>query len=115
MKLMRGTQIILPHLEVADTLWARTKGLLGRSHLPADQGLWIKECNNIHTFFMRFPIDLIFVNRKMEVTRTVPRVKPGRLVFSMLRSVHVIELSEGFLEKNPVKVGEKLHVDTALS
>lgn len=114
-KLMRASQVLLPHLEVADTRWTRARGLLGRSHLPADQAMLILNCNNIHTFFMKFPIDLIFLNRKMEVTKTVPRVKPGRIVLSMLRSKHVIELSEGFLEKNPVKVGEKLHVDPALS
>ena len=114
-KLMRASQILLPKLEVADTLWSRNRGLLGRADLPADQALLILNCNNIHTFFMRFAIDLIFLNRDMEVTKTVSRVKPGRIVLSMLRSRHVIELSEGFLEKNPVRVGEKLHVDPALS
>lgn len=114
-KLMRYSQVLLPNLEVADTMWSRNRGLLGRPSLPADQALLILNCNNIHTFFMRFAIDLIFLNSKMEVTRTVACVKPGRIVLSMLRSRHVIELSEGFLEKNPVKVGEKLHVDPALS
>lgn len=114
-KLMRASKVLLSHLEVADTMWSRNRGLLGRPSLPADHALLILNCNNIHTFFMRFTIDLIFLNRKMEVTKTVSRVKPGRIVLSMLRSSHVIELSEGFLEKNPVTVGEKLHVDPALS
>lgn len=112
---MRGSQVLLPNLEIADTMWKRNRGLLGRESLAADHGLLILRCNNIHTFFMRFAIDLIFLNRKMEVTRTVSRVRPFHMVLSMLRSSHVIELSEGFLEKNPVRVGEKLHVDPALS
>lgn len=113
--LNRESQTLVPRLEVADTLWTRTKGLLGRSSLAADQGLWIHRCNSVHTFFMRFAIDLVFLNREMVVTKTFSRVSPGRMIWPVWRATSVIELSEGFLEKHPIRVGDKLHVDTALS
>jgi uncharacterized protein len=112
---MESGQTLPAEIEVAKSLWSRTKGLLGRSHLPPDQGLWILRCNSIHTFFMKFPIDLVFLNRKMEVTKTISKVGPGRFIFPVWRASSVIELSEGFLEAHPLRVGEKLHVDTALS
>lgn len=117
MRLMTAAngQTLLSKLEVADTWWARSKGLLGRSQLPEDQGLWILKCNSVHTFFMKFAIDLVFLNKQMEVTKTFTRVKPGRLVLPVIGARSVIELSEGFLEKHPLQVGDKLHVDTALS
>jgi uncharacterized membrane protein (UPF0127 family) len=112
---MNAGQTLLPRLEVAESSWARMKGLLGRSHLAEDQGLWIKRCNSVHTFFMKFTIDLVFLNRDMEVKRTFKRVRPGRMVWPVWGAHSVIELSEGFLEKHPLKVGEKLHVDSSLS
>jgi uncharacterized membrane protein (UPF0127 family) len=105
----------LEHLEVADTLWTRTKGLLGRSKLAPQSGLWIKRCNSIHTFFMQFPIDVVFLNKQMVVTKTISQVAPGRVILPVWRASSVIELSAGFLESHPLKVGEKLHVDPALS
>jgi uncharacterized membrane protein (UPF0127 family) len=108
-------KILIPRLEVASTLWRRTRGLLGRSELPADRALWILRCNSIHTFFMKFPIDVVFLNRRMQVTKTFARVKPWRMIWPIFSASSVIEFSEGFLEKNPVRIGEELHVDRSLS
>src|SRR5665213_4569465 len=97
---------LLENLEVADTLWSRTKGLLGRTHLNADCGLWILRTNSIHTFFMKFSIDLVFLNKKMVVTKVISGVKPGRLILPVWRASSVIELKAGFLEAHPLRVGE---------
>jgi uncharacterized protein len=106
---------LVPKLEIADNVWSRGKGLLGRSSLPEDQALLLMGCNNIHTFFMKFPIDLVFLNSKMVVTKTVKGVGPGRMVFAMLSSSHVVEFQGGFLDKNPIQPGEQLHVDHTVS
>ena len=55
----------LTQLELAESFWQRGKGLLGHSKLEFDQALWIKPCNNIHTMFMRFSIDCIFLEKKL--------------------------------------------------
>lgn len=113
MRLMNKStnKTLIPNLEVADTVWTRMKGLLGRKHLPADRALWIKPCNSVHTFFMNFAIDLVFVDDAMVVKKTYQAVKPGRLVWPVWRASSVIELSEGFLQTNPIRIGEQLHVD----
>jgi len=105
-------QTLVRRLEVADTLWTRMRGLLGRETISADEALWIKASGSVHTFFMRFAIDLVFVNREMKVTKTVANVKPGRFVWKGWSANSVIELQAGFLERNPVRVGDKLHVDS---
>jgi uncharacterized membrane protein (UPF0127 family) len=111
----RTGETLVENLEVARSLWTRTKGLLGRASLPAGHGLWILRCNSVHTFFMKFPIDLIFLNRDMEVAKTYKSVRPGRVVWPVLSASSVVELSGGFLERHPVQVGEKLNVDSAVS
>ncbi|MBX3020838.1 MAG: DUF192 domain-containing protein [Bdellovibrionales bacterium] len=115
MQLRNARSTLIPYLEVASTWWPRTKGLIGRTHLPDDQALWILRCNSIHTFFMKFAIDLVFVDRKMVVKKTYSRVKPARLVLPVWGAASVIELAPGFLEKHPVAIGEQLHVDHPLS
>lgn len=111
----RTNQTLVPNLEVANSLWSRMRGLLGRTELPSDRALYIPRCGSVHTFFMNFPIDLVFVNDRMEVTKLVKHVGPGRLVFAGLRARHVIELSAGFLDINPIQLGEQLHVDHTIS
>lgn len=117
MKLLavNGNKTLVSRLEVANTLWSRTKGLLGRREMAPDSALWILRCNSVHTFFMKFPIDLVFVDRKMVVKKTVAHVPPGRIVWPVLSASSVIELNAGFLDLNPLRVGEKLHVDHTLS
>ena len=108
-------QLLIPRLEIASNLWSRTKGLLGRQNLEADQAMWILRCNSVHTFFMKFTIDLVFVDRDMRVKKTFSRVKPGRIVWPVWGASSVIELSAGFLETNPIHIGDKLNVDHPLS
>ncbi len=108
-------QVLVSKLEVAKSFCARSKGLLGRKSLAMDQALYIQRCNSIHTFFMQFPIDVVFVDRKMVVRKVIPEVKPWRLVLPVWRAAHVIEFSSGFLTTNPIRIGEQLHVDHPLS
>lgn len=116
-RLMNQTsnQTLIPNLEVADTFWTRAKGLLGRKELSSDRALWINPCNSVHTFFMKFAIDLVFVNREMVVVKTIGDVPPGRMVWPVWSASSVIEFRAGFLEQNPIRVGEQLHVDHSLS
>jgi uncharacterized protein len=58
-----GGRVVCARCEVAETVVARTRGLLGREELPAGEGLLIRPSFSIHTFFMRFPIDAVFLDR----------------------------------------------------
>ena len=79
--------------EVARTLWARIRGLIGRRGLPAGEGLLILRCNAIHTFFMSFPIDAVFLDASDRVVKVVRGIKPWRpLVWGGWRAKKVLEL-----------------------
>ena len=78
--------------EVARSIGARLKGLIGRRDLPPGRGLLILKCNAIHTFFMRFPIDATFYDREDRVVKTVRNIRPWRLfVWGGWRAVKVLE------------------------
>lgn len=78
--------------EVAGSLPARLKGLIGRRGLPAGRGMLILRCNAIHTLFMRFAIDATFYDRRDRVVRIVRGIRPWRLfVWGGWRAVKVLE------------------------
>ena len=93
--------------EVADTAATRNKGLLGRAALPPGGGLWIVPCESVHTFFMKFPLDLIYLDRKKKVKKIRGNVGPWRL--SACLSAHsILELPAGTLESTLTQRGDRL-------
>lgn len=105
-------QILVPQLEVAKSFAARSKGLLGRSSLAQSSGLWIHQCNSIHTFFMQFPIDCIFVDKTLKVKALRKDVAPWRLVLPIWGASSVIEMAAGEIARLNISVGDQLHVGT---
>jgi len=103
-------QNLIPNLEVADSVWPRMKGLLGRKGLNEDQALWIHQCNSIHTFFMKFSIDCVFVDKNLCVKAIRADVKPGRMVMPVWGASSVIEMKSGTAAKFNIQVGDQLHV-----
>ena len=77
----------------AHTFAERAKGLIGMKDLPADEGMLIEKCNAIHTFFMSFPIDAVFLDASDRVVKVVRGIKPWRpLVWGGWRAKKVLEL-----------------------
>lgn len=103
-------RVLLSDLKIARRFFERGKGLLGRVTLPADEALWILRCNSIHTFFMMFPIDCVFVNRDLEVKALRRNVVPWRMVFPVWGASSVIEMAAGNIDRLDIRTGEKLHV-----
>src|SRR3954447_19862576 len=64
---------------IADNPWLRLRGLMFQSSLEAGHGLLIRPCSSIHTSFMRFPIDVVFCNRDLQVLEVAASVRPWRL------------------------------------
>lgn len=80
--------------KVARTFAERARGLIGTKSLAPDEGMLILKCNAIHTFFMSFPIDAIFLDRNGEIVRRVNGIPPWRpLVFGGFRAVQVLEVA----------------------
>jgi uncharacterized membrane protein (UPF0127 family) len=106
-------EVILAHrVEVADHGATRRKGLLGRSGLPAGEGLWIVPCESVHTFGMKFPIDLVYLDRNKRVKKIRSGVPPWRL--SACLSAHsVVELASGTIQMTQTQPGDKLEFSPA--
>lgn len=101
---------LISDLKVADTLVARGVGLLNRNSLSENEALWILRCNSIHTFFMKFSIDCVFVDKDLVVKKIKTNVQPWRLVPPIIGARSVFELASGVSEKLHIEVGDQLHV-----
>ncbi|MSO19466.1 MAG: DUF192 domain-containing protein [Acidobacteria bacterium] len=88
----------------------RRKGLLGRDHLEAGEGLWIVPTQAIHTFGMRFPIDAAFLDRQRRVKRVYHRLQPNRITRFVWGAYSVLELESGALLKAGTRVGDELEM-----
>ena len=94
----------------ADRLLSRMVGLLTTSLLSEEQALWIDPCNSIHTFFMRFPIDVVFVAGDLKVKKVYENVKPWRFIFPVWGACSTIEMPVGAVHRGRIEVGDQLHV-----
>jgi uncharacterized protein len=99
------------NLSVAATVCSRAKGLLGRKALAPGEGLWIKPCLGIHTFFMRFPIDVAFLDKQCRVIEVVHHLAPQRLTKFVPAAAGVIELPAGTLSASGTVVGNHIVID----
>lgn len=106
LNLNRGT-VLATSLEVANTGPKRNKGLLGRKGLAPGEGLWIIPCESVHTFFMQFPIDLVYLDRANRVKKIRNSVPPWRL--SACLSAHsILELPSGAIRESQTQAGDVL-------
>jgi uncharacterized protein len=110
MRLINQTRntILAEDVSLADTLFKRIKGLLGRRDFKRGQALIIKPCNSIHTFFMRFPIDLLFVDETNKVVKLISNLAPFRLGPICLKSRLVVELPAGTIKSTFTTQGDQL-------
>jgi hypothetical protein len=107
--------VLASRVESAFDSATRKQGLLGRESIPVDYVLVIAPTNAVHTFFMRIPLDLVFVSRNGSVTKTCRSVKPWRMAGS-LKAFAVIEAAEGFIERHGLRPGDSVALrETAVS
>lgn len=79
MKRMRRVSVCGVDALVAESFFERAKGLIGYKDLPPGEGMLILKCNAIHTFFMKFAIDAVFLDKNDRVVKRVENIRPGRL------------------------------------
>jgi uncharacterized membrane protein (UPF0127 family) len=99
--------VVCERCEVADTALKRLRGLWGRSALAADEGLLLRPCGSVHTWFMRFPIDVVFCERDLRVLAVAADVPPWRMRGQRGAKV-TIELAAGEAARRGVEPGVQL-------
>ena len=99
-------------MEVAESGSKRSKGLLGREGLAPGEGMWIRPCEAVHTFWMRFPIDLVYLDRKNRIRKLVRSLPPWRLS-GCLRAHSVMELPSGTIRATQTQLEDTLEFSPA--
>ena len=105
-------QSMITRGELAETFWQRFRGLMGRSALREGEGLVLKGDKSIHSFFMKFPIDVVYADREGRVVRLDPAMSPNRFGPIVFKAVYILELPVGVIQTTRTSVGDQLFMQT---
>ena len=98
-------------VERASSMLGRMRGLLGRSELPEGDALLIAPCASIHTLFMRFRIDVVFLSRALRVVRAISGLHPWRATRFHRGAAMAVELPEGTVARTGTREGDVLELE----
>jgi uncharacterized membrane protein (UPF0127 family) len=99
--------VIAERVQLASDPWSRFWGLMGRPELPAGHGILITPCSSIHMFFMRFPIDVLFLDRDDVVVKVVHSIKPWRTALGG-GGKKALELPAGTAAEAGIAIGDQI-------
>lgn len=100
--------VVAEQVQLAHTLWSRFWGLMGWRSLPWGQGLFLMPTSSIHTAFMRFPIDVVFMDKESRVVKVVPGLKPFRIAAGFGGANSALELPAGAAARAQIERGDRL-------
>lgn len=106
----RGT-LVAARARWADRFWSRLRGLPGRKELPPDEGMVVVPCWSVHTFFLRVPIDIVYVDRQRTVVKTVSDLKRFRACAGGRSAHHAVEVPTGTVRESRTPVGDQLRFE----
>lgn len=94
-------------IRIANNMFSRMKGLMGKKNI--DFGLFFDSCNNIHTFFMKEDIDVVYIDKKGFVIALDNPIKPWKIGKIIKNGKSLIELPKGTINKFNIKIGQKVN------
>lgn len=97
-------------VEMADGIFGRARGLLFKPALVSSYGMYFDRCNSIHTWFMSYPIDVVYLDKDNYIVKIVSCLKPWSFSGS-LRATSVIEVPAGYSKEKLLEIGDKLYFD----
>ncbi|HEY9059161.1 MAG TPA: DUF192 domain-containing protein [Pseudobacteroides sp.] len=103
----KGT-IISSNLAVADSFIKRFSGLMAKRELPSGSGLLLTKCNSIHMCFMKFSLDIIFIDDSMKVVHLIKAIPPWRVSGIVRSAKSTIELPVGTIDVSSTEIGDLL-------
>lgn len=109
---MTTGQIVADSVDLANGTLSRIVGLLNRGHIDRCEGLWFPRCATIHTIGMREEIDVVFLDDRNRVVRTLCGVPPNRIAVSCPNASSTIELGSGALAAADVLIGDQFRLET---
>jgi uncharacterized membrane protein (UPF0127 family) len=99
-------KILGDRIRSAESFLSRARGLIGRKSLADGEGLWIAPCRSVHTFFMSFPIDVIFLDSEGVVIALHPDLRPSRISSYYRNAAGVLELPHGIIQATGTERGD---------
>ena len=87
------------------------RGLLNHSELKNGEGLWLNPCGSVHTFFMKFAIDVVYLSREQKVLKVVPEMWPWNISFAPWSTWSVLELPMGVCRTTQTEIGDRLSIE----
>ena len=111
-RLQIGERVVCERCLVADSALRRMRGLLGRRGLASGEGLLLRPASSVHTFFMLFPIDVVFLDRHGVVLKVAEAVPPWRAV-ACRGAKAVVELAAGEAARRGIRAGRRVDAPLA--
>lgn len=111
MRILRNGTVVVAQGRVADNVWTRFVGLQFARELPEGHGLLIRPCNSVHMFFVRFPIDVVFLTKDLVVERLLPNLRPWHVSPVVLGAYQTLELPAGAIARCGLAEGDRLTLE----
>ena len=108
-KILKNKTPLVSDGYLAKSLMEKMKGLLGTHELKSDEALLIPDCKQVHTYFMKYTIDVVFLDSEFKVLKK-QTLKPWKISPWILNAKAVLELPEGFADQKSIEVGDSLEV-----
>lgn len=106
----RTNQTLARKVICANRVWSRVIGLMGKKELTCGHALYIYPCKQIHTFFMRFSIDCLFIDKDHRVVRLLEQIEPWKISPAVDKAYGVIELPSGTIRKSDTRQFDTLEI-----
>ena len=104
-------QVIADNVKIAENFFTRATGLLGKSTIHCEEGLLIRPCRQVHTFFMRFDIDVLFLLRSGEIVFIKESMAPGNVSPFVKNCFGVLELKSGTVKDHSITVSKRVNFE----
>lgn len=114
-ELKKGKETLIEKCRIADAFLTRFMGLMGKKKLSTDEAILFPKCNSIHTFFMRMPIDVIFVSKSGKVVAVLESLAPWRMLLPRAAAKHTIEMRAHRAKELGISPGDVLECEGVFS
>ncbi|WP_246001146.1 DUF192 domain-containing protein [Oceanobacillus piezotolerans] len=101
-------EVIAEHVKGAYTFWSRFKGLMLTESMPENAALHISPCTAIHTFFMKYSIDILYLDKEKKIVGIEKDLEPGKVGKKWMNAKSVIELPAGTMDKTSTVMGQRV-------
>lgn len=103
-------QLLAEKVVLANTFLTRLRGLIARSRLAPTEALWLRPCNGVHTWWMHYAIDVIFLDRDLRIVKLVENMRPFRLTAPHREARSVLEMAARSISHAQLKIGDQLEL-----